>query len=61
MGFSGEAWYYAQTKFNRKLIFWDINLKFGTQLLQIFDFDSLAVLEWNMFRKIYILYKYLNV
>ncbi len=34
----------TQTHFHWKLIFWDINLKFGTQLLRIFGFDSVAVL-----------------
>ncbi len=41
-----------------KHIFWDINLKFGTQLCRIFGFDSLAVLEWIFFCKIYI---FLNI
>ncbi len=29
----GKIWYCAQTKSYWKLIFWDINLKFGTQLV----------------------------
>ncbi len=33
-------------------MFWDINLKFGTQLDYIYGFDFLAGLEFNMFNNI---------
>ncbi len=52
----GTIWYCAQTKSYWKLIFWDINLNFGTH-----GFDFLAGLEFNMFHKIYILYKILFI
>jgi len=34
---------------------WPIQLKFGTQPIQIHGFDFLAVLEFNLIYKIYIL------
>ncbi len=46
----GEIWYCAQHFFYWKHIFCEI-LKFGTQLVEIYD------LKFNIFHKIYILYK----
>ncbi len=48
----GKIWYCVQTKSYWKLIFWEINLKFGTQFVQIYGFDFQAGLEFNMFHKI---------
>jgi len=53
---SEKVWYCAQTKSYWKHIFWDIKLKFETQLVQSFGFDFLAVLESTRFWKKYILY-----
>ncbi len=53
---TGEIWYCAQHFFYWKHIFWDI-LKFGTQLVEIYGIDFIAGLKFNIFHKIYILYK----
>ncbi len=48
-------------KQNRTKSSFFFNLKFGTQLAQIYGFDFLAGLEFNMFQKIYILCKILFI
>ncbi len=50
-----------QTKTDRTLIYWDINLKFEHNLFRFTGFDFLPALEKkNMFWKIYISYKILK-